>query len=166
MTKLWWRNPAAATAASTIALSVKCGDVVFVAADLPNIRKCRPNEVLDTSALGGIDRCGALSDLVGSTRLPEIGDGKHAVRAFKGVVQRFRAVEIRRDDLVGQPLMLGRVAGEGPDAKLTASLQGANDAAALMSACADHGDQWVCLVRHSLVLVMRCDGAVARRSAN
>ena len=58
-------------------------------------------------------------------------------------LERFRTVEIRFDDFVGESAMLVWIAGQRAYLELTLSLEGTHDRASLLSRCADYGDQFL-----------------------
>ena len=84
-------------------------NVELAAADLFHIRERRPDEMLDTGFPGRTHRGRHLRDLV-CVLSPEIGDQENAMRSCECSVKGLGAVEIRFDDFVGEPAVLGRIA--------------------------------------------------------
>ena len=74
-------------------------------------------------------------------RFPEIRHQKNPVCSGKRGFQCFRTTQIRQHDFVGQLRMLGGISRQRADLELTARLQRAHDGAALMTGCADDGDE-------------------------
>jgi hypothetical protein len=58
-------------------------------------------------------------------------------------LEGFRTVEIRFDDFVGEPSVLGWMARQSAYCELTLGLQGTHDSASLVPRCADHGNQFL-----------------------
>ncbi|GAB3094488.1 hypothetical protein GCM10027159_11490 [Lysobacter terrae] len=63
--------------------------------------------------------------------------------AGKRGFQCFGAIEIGRNDFIGQRRMLGRIARQRAHLELTARLQCAHDGAALLTGCANDGDKFL-----------------------
>ena len=108
--------------------------------------------MLGAGRLGGAHRGPALRDFVGAAGFPEVGDGENAIGALEGGFQRFRAVQIGRDDFVRAACVLARVAGQRPDPKLAVRLKGADDTAALVACRADDGNQFSGVGWHVCIL--------------
>jgi hypothetical protein len=100
--------------------------------------------MLDAGGLGGAYRGGCLLELVG-TLFPKIGDQENAVCSRECGLEGFRTVEIRFDDFVGEPAVLGWMARQSPYCELTLGLQGTHDSASLVSRCADHGNHFLAI---------------------
>ena len=66
---------------------------------------------------------------------------ENSVCSGKCGFQCFRTIEIRQNDFVGQLRMLGRIARQRAHFELTARLQRAHNGAALLTGCADDGDE-------------------------
>jgi len=92
-----------------VGLAGKVGNVELAAADRFHIGQRRPDEVFDPRSLRRLYRGGCLLELVG-TRLRKIGDQENAMGPFECGLERFRTVEIRFDDFVGESAMLVRMA--------------------------------------------------------
>ena len=125
-----------------LGLAGEVGNVKLAAADRFDVGQRRPDKVFDAGSLGSAYRGGCLLELVG-TRFPKIGDEENAMCPCKCGLEGFRTVEIRFDDFVGEPAMLGWMARQSAYLELALGLQGTHDCASLVSRCADHGDQFL-----------------------
>lgn len=143
---MWCSKPAAETAESTFALLVKWG-TWFAAADLLDVRECRPDEVTNAGLPRGPDRGSPLAHLIGS-RLPEIGYQEDTVGAGESGGKRFGAIQIGRHHLLGETLVLAGMAGQRADSKLAGTLQCVNDRTALMPRRAEDCNQLSGVGRH------------------
>src|SRR5260221_9206271 len=84
-----------------LGLAGKVGNVELAAADRFYIRQRGPDKVFDAGIFRSTYRRRCLLELIG-TCFPKIGDQKDAICHFECSFERFRAVQIRFDDLIGE----------------------------------------------------------------
>ena len=118
------------------------GNVQLAFAYCFDVRQRGPDEVFDTSILGGAYGGGCLLEFARSVLL-EAGYEEHAIRPLECGCQGFGAIQVSFDDFVGKFAMLGRVASQGAYLKLIAGLKGAQHGASLLPGCADDGDHFL-----------------------
>src|SRR5689334_7717370 len=104
----------------SLGLAGKMRNVKLASADRFHIRQRGPDEVLNAGILCGAYRSGCLLNLV-DTCFPGISDQKYAMCPFERSRKRFRAIQVRLDDFVGEFAMLGRIASESANLELLAS---------------------------------------------
>ena len=77
-------------------------------------------------------------------------------------LKRFRTIEIRQNDFVAEVRMLGRIARQRAYFELTARLQRAHDGAALLTGCADDGDELLGIRHGCSPVCMLCGPCYSR----
>src|SRR6185436_10431214 len=125
-----------------LSLAGKVRNVELAAADRFDVRQRGPDYMFDAGIPGSLHCGGSLFPFVGSFQRRS-GDEKYAICPFECSGQGFRAVQICFNDFVGEVAMLVWIASQCAHLESSASLQGTDDCAPLVTCCADYGDQFL-----------------------